>query len=341
MAQLDEVLQTHVVEVRGDDVVDLVRVELAVRVHLPRVLAEGRAVQFLGARPGGHDLGRVRQIGEHERRGQHVDRVILPTVTRVEQARQHVGALEVEVVPHALAQQRPRVRLPFEIRGVAEEVRQDRADDGAEAHLVDGVALVHIVDADLGGGGAAHHAGAELANAAEVVGHRIVAVLGVDRHIGEAGLGLIPVVDQTEIEVVENRIEFAAEFRIQRVQVGRLFKDADGGLHLPARLQRDGDARAAEAHQMPVLPVLLLLVVVRGEALEQRFDAVGLVIRHGGVVAVVHRKMLDLHAEPTGAALRTPVLEEPDQAFDVLGIRLGQQMGVTDARCCHAPKHIG
>ena len=40
VAEFDEVLQTHVVEVRGDHMVDLVRVELAVRVHVVRVLVD-------------------------------------------------------------------------------------------------------------------------------------------------------------------------------------------------------------------------------------------------------------------------------------------------------------
>ena len=227
MAQFDEVLQAHVVEVRGDDVVDLVWVEFAVRIHLSRVLAEGRAMQFLRRRPGGHGLGRVRQIGEHERCGEHVNGVVLPPIARVKQARQHIRALEVEIIPHALAQQRPRVLLALEIRGVAEEVRQNRTDDGSQPQFFDGVALVHVINADLGGGGAAHHAGAELTNAAEIVGHRVVTILGVDRHVREAGLGLVAVVDQAEVEVIENRIELATELGIQRIQVGRLLQNAD------------------------------------------------------------------------------------------------------------------
>ena len=49
MPQLDEVLHTHVVEMRGDDVVDLVRVELAVGIHLSGVLIERRVMQLLAA----------------------------------------------------------------------------------------------------------------------------------------------------------------------------------------------------------------------------------------------------------------------------------------------------
>ena len=56
VAEFDEVLQTHVVEVRGDHMVDLVRVELAVRIHVVRVLVERRMVQIGSGhrqRPGG------------------------------------------------------------------------------------------------------------------------------------------------------------------------------------------------------------------------------------------------------------------------------------------------
>ena len=207
--------------------VDLVRVEFAVWIHLPRVLTERRAMQFLGACSRSHSFRGMGQVSEHERRGQHVDGVILPPIARVEQARQHIRALEVEIIPHALAQQRPWVRLTFEIRGVAEEVRQNRTDDGAQPQFFDGIALVHVVDADLGGGGATHHAWAELTHAAEVVGHCIVAILGVDRHIRKAGFGLVTVVDQSEVEIVKNRGELATELGIQRIQVGRLLQNAD------------------------------------------------------------------------------------------------------------------
>ena len=58
--------------------------------------------------------------------------------------------------------------LALEIRGVAEEVRQNRTDDGSRRAVLSMESLlVHVINADLGGGGAAHHAGAELTNAAE------------------------------------------------------------------------------------------------------------------------------------------------------------------------------
>ena len=174
-------------------------------------------MQFLRRRPGGHSLGRMRQISEHERRGKHVNGVVLPPIARVEQAWQHIRALEVEIIPHALAQQRPRVRLALEIRGVAEEVRQNRTDDGSQTQLFDGVALIHIINADLSGGGATHHAWAKLTHAAEVVGHCIVTILGVDRHIRKAGLGLVTIVDQAEVEIVKNRVELATELGVQRI----------------------------------------------------------------------------------------------------------------------------
>ncbi len=51
VAEFDEVLQTHVVEVRGDHMVDLVRVELAVRVHVVRVLVERRRCRSVRLAP--------------------------------------------------------------------------------------------------------------------------------------------------------------------------------------------------------------------------------------------------------------------------------------------------
>ena len=158
--------------------VDLVRVEFAVRVQVGRSRVErgeldavhGRALRFR----------RVGQVGEHERGAQHVRRVILPAEPLVVQARRHVGALHVEVVPHALAAQRPRVRRAFEIRRIAEEPCEDRADRGAESHLVDRVALACIVDAHLRGGGCAHHARSELPDAPQVLVHRGVAQFGVE-----------------------------------------------------------------------------------------------------------------------------------------------------------------
>ena len=227
MTQFDEVLQAYVIEVRGDDVVDLVRVEFAVRVHLPRVLTERRAMQFLGTCSRSHSFRGMGQVSEHKRRGQHVDGVILPTIAIIEQAGQHIGALEVQIIPHTLAQQRPWVRLALKIRGVTEEVGQNRTDNRAQTQLFDGVALIHIINADLSGGGATHHAGAKLTHAAEVVGHCIVAILGVDRHIRKAGFGLVTIVDQAEVEIVKNRVELATELGIQRIQVARLLQNAD------------------------------------------------------------------------------------------------------------------
>ena len=87
---------------------------------------------------------------------------------------------------------------------------------------------------------------------------------------------------------------------------------------------------------MAVLPVFLVLVIVGGEAFEQLFHAVRLVVGHGGVVAVVHGQVLDLHAETTGATLGAAVLKELEQTLDVLGVRLGEQMRVTDSGSNHA-----
>ena len=104
-----------------------------------------------------------------------------------------------------------------QIRGVTEEVGQNRTDNRAQTQLFDGVALIHIINADLSGGGATHHAGAKLTHAAEVVGHCIVAILGVDRHIRKAGFGLVTIVDQAEVEIVKNRVELATELGVQRI----------------------------------------------------------------------------------------------------------------------------
>ena len=318
---------------RGDDVVDLVRVELAVGIHLSGVLIERRVMQLLAAQALG--LRRMRQIGEHQRRGQHVDGVLLPAEPLVEQSGNHVRALGVEIVPHALAQQGPRVRRALEIRRIAEVPGEDRPDDGAQTQLVDGILLVDVVDAHLRGGRAPHHARAELAYPPQVVGHGVVTVLRVDLDVGEARLGLVAVIDQTEAQLVQHGIDVTPEGTIQRQQFLRRLEDAQRALHLTAGLQRHGDAFAPESDQMAVLPVLLFLVIVRRNALEQRFDAVLLVVADGGVVAVVHRKMFDLHAETARAAFGTAFLEESQQTVDVLGIRLGEQMRVTDSRCRH------
>ena len=87
---------------------------------------------------------------------------------------------------------------------------------------------------------------------------------------------------------------------------------------------------------MAVLPVFLLLVVVRSQAFEQCLDAIRLVVAYGSVIAVVHGQVLDLHTEATGATLGATVLKELEQAFDVLGVRLGEQVRVTDSGSNHA-----
>ena len=38
-------------------------------------------------------------------------------------------------------------------------------------------------------------------------------------------------------------------------------------------------------------------------AVQQRLDTVLLVIVHGGIIAVMHRQMLDFHTETTGSTL--------------------------------------
>ena len=154
-------------------------------------------MQLLAAQPRFHRFGRVRQVGEHQRRGQHVTRVVLPAETLVEQAGGHVGALEVEVVPHALAQQRIRLRRPRS-RGCCGRTMRESARWRCDAHLIDRILLVDIVDAHLGGGGAAHHARTELADAAKEVGHRVIAAFRIDRHVDETRLRLVSVVDETE-----------------------------------------------------------------------------------------------------------------------------------------------
>ncbi len=319
--------------------VDLIRVELAVGVHVVRVLVERRMVQ-VGA---GHrqSLGRVRQVGEHHRGGQHVHRVVLPVEAWVEQAGDDVGALEVQVIPHALAQQRIRVLRALEIRGVAEEPCQNRTDHRAQTQFQDRVLLVGVVDAHLRGRRTAHHARAELADASQIRGHRLVPVLRIDRNVGVAGFRLVAVVHQAEAKFVEDRIRLAAEPAVDAGKVLGLAQDADRGLHLAARLQRNGDAVARQADQLAVLPIFLVFVVVRADAIQQRADAVLLVVVHGGVVAVVYRQMLYLHAEAARAAALATGFKKFDQALHVLWIRLGQQMRIRNLRRCHARHRNG
>lgn len=156
-------------------------------------------------------FGRVRQVGEHHRRGQHVHRVILPTETRVEQAGDDVRALEIEIIPHALAQQRIRVLSAFEIRGVAEEPCQNRADHRAQPQFGDRVLFRNVVDADLCRSGATHHARTELSDTSQVGGHRLVPVLRIDGNVRVTGFRLVTIVDESETKFFEDGVDFAAE----------------------------------------------------------------------------------------------------------------------------------
>ena len=314
--------------------VDLVRVEPAVRVHVVRVLVERRMVQ-IGS---GHRqrFGRVRQVGEHHRRGQHVHRVILPTETRVEQAGDDVRALEIEIIPHALAQQRIRVLPAFEIRGVAEEPCQNRADHRAQPQFGDRVLFRNVVDADLCRSGATHHARTELSDTSQVGGHRLVSVLRIDGNVGVTGFRLVTIVDESETKFFEDGVDFAAERAVQCGELLRLVQDADGRFQLSARFQRYGDAVTGESDQSPVFPVFLVFVVIRADAVEQRFNAVAFVVGHRGIVAVMYRQVFDFHAKTAGAALLAAGFEEFDKAFHMLRIRLGQQVRVRDLWRCHS-----
>lgn len=146
-------------------------------------------MQFLGACSRSHSFRGMGQVSEHKRRGQHVDGVILPTIAIIEQAGQHIGALKSRYNPIRWRSSGHGVRLGLKIRGVTEEVGQNRTDNRAQTQLFDGVALIHIINADLSGRRSNASCRAKLTHAAEVVGHCIVAILGVDRHIRKAGFG--------------------------------------------------------------------------------------------------------------------------------------------------------
>ena len=281
--------------------IDLVCVEFSIRVHVVRILIECRMMQ-IGSRSF-QRFRSVRQISEHHRRAQHVDRIILPTEARVKQSRNNVRALQIQIIPHALAQQRIRVLLPLEIRGVTEEPGENRADHRAQTQFRNRILFGNIVDADLRRSGATHHARTELADAPQIRGHRLVTVLRIDGNVGIAGLRLIPVIDQAEAEIVKHRIDFAAERSVNRAQIFRLVQNTQRAFQLTARLKRHGNTFAAKANKPAVLPVFLAFVVIRANAVQQRLDAVLLVIVHGGIIAVMHRQMLDFHTETASSAI--------------------------------------
>ena len=134
----------------------------------------------------------------------------------------------------------------------------------------------------------------ELADAAKEVGHRVIAAFRIDRHVDETRLRLVSVVDETEAQLLEDRVRLTPEVGVQAVEVARLMKHADGSLHLAARFERHRNAFARESDQMAVLPVFLAFVIIRSEPFEERFDAVRLVVAYGRVVGVMHRQMLNL-----------------------------------------------
>ena len=72
---------------------------------------------------------------------------------------------------------------------------------------------------------------------------------------------------------------------------------------LATRLKRHGNTFAPKPNKPAVLPVFLAFVVIRTNAVQQRLDAIFLVIVHGGVITVMHRQMLDFHTETAGSAL--------------------------------------
>ena len=199
---------------RGNHMIDFVCVEFSIRIHVVRILIECRMMQISS---GSFQRFRsVRQISEHHRRAQHVDRIIFPTEARIKQSRNNVRALQIQIIPHALAQQRIRILLSLEIRGVTEEPCENRADHRTQPQFGNRVLFGNIVDADLRRSGATHHARTELADAPQIRGHRLVTVLRIDRNVGIAGLRLIPVINQAEAEIVKHRIDFAAERTIDR-----------------------------------------------------------------------------------------------------------------------------
>ena len=95
-------------------------------------------------------------------------------------------------------------------------------------------------------------------------------------------------------------------------------------MHGPNWPTGNGDALSRKTDQMAVLPIFAVLVVVRREAPEQRFDAVRLVVADSRVVGVVHRQMLDFDAETARTASRATALEESEHARHMLRVRFGK-----------------
>ena len=140
---------------------------------------------------------------------------------------------------------------------------------------------------------------------------------------------------EPEAKLLDDGIDLTAEFAVQGVELLRLMQHANGRLDLTARFQRHRQTFTPKADQMPVLPIFLAVVIIRRDAFEQRFDTVRLVIADGGVIGVMDRQMLDLHTETAGAPLGAPLLEELQQTIDMLGVRLGEQMRITDSGSNH------
>ena len=314
--------------------VHLVRVELAVGVDFARVVAERGAVFLLFGQP--LSLRGMGQVGEHHRSAQHVHRIILPTEPVIVQTGDQVRALAVKEIPHALAQQRERVLGAFEIRGVAEEPRENRADCRPHAQLADGVLLILIVDAHLCGRRTAHHAQTILPDTPQIIGHRLVPALRVDRNVGVAGVRLVTVVDQAEVQRVKNRIDLVTEAAVNLAQLLRIVQHADRAFDLGARLQGDGDSLAGEAYQMAVLPILLVGIVIGAQTIEQDLNPVRLVIVDRLVGTIANGQMLDFNPVTVVAFRLGAAFEETDQAVDMLGVDGGIHMRVADAWCAHA-----
>ena len=281
--------------------IDFVCVEFSIRIHVVRVLIECRMMQISS---GSFQRFRsVRQISEHHRRAQHVNRIIFPTEARIKQSRNNVRTLEIQIIPHALAQQRIRILPPLEVRSVTEEPCKNRTDHRTQTQLGNRILFRNIVDADLRRSRAAHHARTKLADTTQIRGHRLVTVLRIHRNVGIAGLRLVSVINQAEAKLVKHRIDFAAERSVNRAQILRLMQNTQRTFQLATRLKRHGNTFAPKPNKPAVLPVFLAFVVIRANAVQQRLDAVLLVIVHGGIIAVMHRQMLDFHAETAGSAL--------------------------------------
>ena len=80
-------------------------------------------------------------------------------------------------------------------------------------------------------------------------------------------------------------------------------QNAQRAFQLTTRFKRHGNTFAAKTNKPAVLPVFLAFVVIRTNAVQQRLDAIFLVIVHGGVITVMHWQMLDFHTETAGSAL--------------------------------------